>query len=112
MAFDARALSPGPASGAARLEATLFAQLEDVEPEAGNAARAEGDAHPVDLVLIGIVARRVEPLGVVTPVQQLERQGAAIRADEPERPISLPFPRDASGGRADQHVAPEQRHVR
>ena len=73
--------------------------------------RPERNAHLVHLVLVRVVVRRVQPLRPDPPVEQLHRNGVAIRSRERERPVALPLPRDTIPARADQHIAPEQRDV-
>src|SRR5207247_1620561 len=60
------------------------------QPQPRHARHPERNAHLVDLVLVRIMVRRVEPLRPDPPVEHLHRNRAAIPGGERERPVALP----------------------
>src|SRR5437016_14623312 len=73
------------------------------QPQARHGRRPKRDAHLVYLVLVGIVMRRIEPLGPDAPVEQLHGNRAAIRGRKRERPVTLPPPPPPPPARPPHH---------
>ena len=106
-------------------------ESEPRQPEARHRGRAERDPHVVHLVLIGVMARGVEPLGTDATVEQLHRHWTAVAGYELEGTEALALPwRPVSGsgetgetggtggtggaggtGGTNRHIAPEQGDV-
>ena len=94
-------------SGSAR----ALDRLERRQSEARERRRPEGDAHDVDLVLVRIVARRVEAFVAAGPAERL-RHHRAVGTGERHRPGSVAQAGLACAGRPDEDVAAEPGQVR